>query len=78
MENRMIISIHTPFIRLDALLKLSALAETGGHAKEMILEGEVMVDGKVVLQRGKKVYPGSSVSISGSEESLQVQADTEG
>ena len=37
--------IHTPFIRLDALLKLTGLAETGGQAKWMVLEGQVKVGG---------------------------------
>lgn len=50
--------IHTPFIRLDALLKLAGLAETGGQAKWMVLEGQVKVGGEVCLQRGRKLYPG--------------------
>ena len=50
--------IHTPFIRLDALLKLTGLAETGGQAKWMVLEGQVKVGGEVCLQRGRKLYPG--------------------
>ena len=47
--------IHTPFIRLDALLKLTGLAETGGQAKWMVLEGQVKVGGEVCLQRGRKL-----------------------
>ena len=50
--------IPTPFIRLDALLKLTGLAETGGQAKWMVLEGQVKVGGEVCLQRGRKLYPG--------------------
>ena len=50
--------IHTPFIRLDALLKLAGLAQTGGQAKWMVLEGQVKVGGEICLQRGRKLYPG--------------------
>lgn len=39
------IAIHTEFIRLDALLKLSGLCQTGGEAKMRVAEGEVAVDG---------------------------------
>ena len=55
--------ITTPFIKLDAFLKFSGVAETGGQAKEMIQEGLVAVDGAVCTQRGKKLVPGSVVSL---------------
>lgn len=53
--------IHTPFIRLDALLKLAGLAQTGGQAKWMVLEGRVKVGGETCLQRGRKLVPGDQV-----------------
>ncbi len=53
--------IQTEFIKLDALLKFSALAETGGEAKILIQEGFVHVNGKVCTARGKKIYPGDTV-----------------
>ena len=59
------IAIHTDFIKLDALLKFSALAESGGEAKQLIAEGLVKVNGEVCLQRGKKLYPGDIVSFDG-------------
>lgn len=55
------IQITTEFIRLDALLKLAGLCETGGHAKQLILSGEITVDGEVCLQRGRKIRPGMRV-----------------
>lgn len=57
------VPIHTEFIRLDALLKLSGFAETGGQAKEMILEGSVSVNGEKELRRGRKLYPGDYAQI---------------
>ena len=50
--------IKTPFIKLDAAMKLSGVAETGGMAKFFIEEGSVKVNDEVCLQRGKKLYPG--------------------
>ena len=35
------ILIHTEFIKLDALLKLAGLVETGGEAKVLIQAGQV-------------------------------------
>lgn len=57
------VAIHTPFIRLDQLLKLSGAAQTGGHAKEIIAAGEAWVNGEACLQRGKKIYPGDRVQL---------------
>ena len=55
------IAIQTPFIRLDQLLKLSGFCDTGGQAKEVVLEGQAKVNGEICLQRGKKIYPGDRV-----------------
>ena len=41
------ISIHTEFIKLDALLKFANLCATGGEAKTAVLEGLVKVNGEV-------------------------------
>lgn len=57
------ISIKDEFIKLDALLKFSGLASTGGHAKIMIQNGEVKVNGEVCLMRGKKIYRSDKVEI---------------
>ncbi len=58
-----IIEIKTEFIKLDQLLKFAAIAENGGTAKHMILEGIVKVNDEVCLQRGKKVRPGDVVEV---------------
>ena len=59
------IAIRTEFIKLDALMKFSALAESGGEAKQLIGEGLVKVNGEVCLQRGKKIFPGDTVFFDG-------------
>ena len=61
------IEITTEFIKLDALLKCSGLADTGGEAKLLIQEGKVMVNGEVCTMRGKKIRSGDSVSFNGNE-----------
>ncbi len=52
------IRTDTPFIRLDAFLKLCDAVQSGGHAKIVIQNGEVRVNGEVCLQRGKKLHAG--------------------
>lgn len=59
------VKITTPFIKLDSLLKLSNLTSSGGEAKVLILDGKVSVNSEICLQRGKKIYPGDSVSYNG-------------
>ena len=59
------INISTEFIKLDALLKFSALAATGGEAKNMIGEGLVFVNGEVCTMRGKKCFPGDIIAVQG-------------
>jgi ribosome-associated protein len=53
--------ISGDFIRLDALLKFAAVAQTGGEAKLLIQNGEISVNGEVCVQRGKKIRPGDVV-----------------
>jgi len=57
------IEIKTPFIKLDSLLKFAGIAETGGIAKELVIEERVKVDGEICTQRGKKIKPGMLVTI---------------
>ena len=52
--------IDTDFIRLDAFLKMNDAVQTGGHAKIVIQEGEVKVNGEICTSRGKKLRSGDS------------------
>ncbi len=56
-----IVPIRGEFIKLDSLLKFSMLAESGGDAKQMILDGEIKINGQICTQRGKKVRPGDVI-----------------
>lgn len=59
------ILIHTEYIKLDSLLKLAGLVETGGEAKLLIQNGQVEVNGEACAMRGKKLRPGDSVTLDG-------------
>lgn len=61
------ITIHTEFIKLQDLLKFANLVESGGIAKAFIQEGQVLVNGEVCTQRGKKIRPGDVVSFDGGQ-----------
>lgn len=54
------IFIKEDYIRLDSALKLASLVSTGGHAKIVIQNGEVKVNGEICLQRGKKLRKGDT------------------
>ena len=60
---KMNINITTEYIKLDQLLKFSALAESGSMAKDMILDGIVSVNGELCEMRGKKIRAGDSVTV---------------
>ncbi len=59
------IAINTEFIKLGQLLKLAGIADSGVHAKILIMNEEVSVNGQVVTQRGKKIYPSDQVAVEG-------------
>ena len=57
------VQIKTEYIKLDQLLKYMGVAENGSHAKEIILEEEVKVNGEVCTMRGKKLYKNDVISV---------------
>ena len=61
------ITITTELIKLQDLLKLANLVGTGGEAKIVIQNGDVLVNGEVCTMRGKKIRPGDMVAFDGKE-----------
>ena len=55
------VNINGEFIKLDSLLKMCNAVMTGGHAKIVIQEGEVKVNGEICTARGKKIKVGDNV-----------------
>lgn len=66
--------INTDFIRLDSFLKFKGLAETGGHAKILIQDGFVKLNGEICTSRGKKIKNGDVVSFRSTDYTI-VKAD---
>ena len=52
------IKIRDEFIKLGQALKAAGLVESGVEAKIVIQNGEVLVNGRPELQRGKKLTGG--------------------
>jgi ribosome-associated protein len=59
------IALRGDFITLQALLKLSGAADTGGQAKWLISSGTVLVNGEVETRRGRKLTAGDRIEVSG-------------
>ena len=59
-------------ITLDALLKATGLAPSGGIAKMMIAGGRVQVDGREELRKTCKIRAGQVVALAGAR--IRVQA----
>lgn len=59
------ISIGSEMIRLGQFLKFSGLLDSGGDAKEVIIDGFVSVNGEVERRRGRQLRDGDLVAFDG-------------
>jgi ribosome-associated protein len=64
------------FITLDALLKATGLASSGGAAKALVANGLVQVDGQIELRKTCKIRVGRVVALAGTR--IRVQPGTPG
>jgi ribosome-associated protein len=55
--------IEGEYIELIQLLKASGIAETGGHAKFIVEDGDVIRNGEVELRKRAKLVPGDVIEI---------------
>lgn len=55
------IMIDSDYIKLDQSLKLADFVMSGGEAKVVIMSEEVLVNGEVCTQRGKKLRDGDVI-----------------
>ena len=60
-----IIKLRDDYIKLGQALKAAGLVESGVEAKFAVQNGLVKVNGKVELQRGKKLIDGDIVEYDG-------------
>lgn len=70
--NKHTFTVSGEYIRLDDLLKLMGVAETGGQAKMIIQSGQVMLDGEVCTARGKKLRGGEIITVPEADEEITV------
>ena len=64
-DNCIPMPITTEFIKLQDAMKFANLVYSGGEAKTLIQEGEVLVNGEVCTMRGKKLRPGDTFTFAG-------------
>ena len=61
------IFLREDYIKLGQALKAAGLVGSGVDAKYVITEGEVLVNGEVATQRGKKLVEGDLVEYNGEQ-----------
>jgi ribosome-associated protein len=57
------IEIDGDMIRLGQLLKLSAMADSGAEAREVLRASGVTVNGEPETRRGRQLHPGDVVAV---------------
>lgn len=55
--------LTSEFVKLDDLLKLTGVCDSGGAAKAMVAAGNVWVDGAVELRKTCKIRAGQVVGV---------------
>jgi ribosome-associated protein len=68
------IAIRGETIRLGQLLKLAGVADSGGEARAMLADEQVLVNGEPEARRGRQLHPGDEVRVGDHE--LRVTAET--
>jgi ribosome-associated protein len=63
--------IKTDYITLGQFLKFTGIITNGGEAKNLLEEGLILVNNKVEMARGKKLFPGDSVIFDGEEYKIE-------
>ena len=56
------VAIATEYIKLQDAMKYANIVMSGGEAKVLIQEGQVLVNGEVCTMRGRKLRPGDNFS----------------
>ena len=64
-DNSIPLTITTEYIKLQDALKFANVVYSGGEAKQLILEEQVLVNGEVCTMRGKKLRDGDKFSFNG-------------
>jgi ribosome-associated protein len=59
----MTVTIRDEYIELFKLLQMANLADSGGHAKMLISEGEVTRNGEPERRKSAKIRPGETICL---------------
>ena len=59
------VAITTEYIKLQDAMKFANVVYSGGEAKQLILEEQVLVNGEVCTMRGKKLRIGDTFTFMG-------------
>jgi ribosome-associated protein len=63
MSERRQIPIRGEMIRLGQLLKLADVADSGGEARDLLENEDVLVNGERETRRGRQLHPGDEVTV---------------
>jgi ribosome-associated protein len=64
-SSKIISELKEEFVELYKILKFEGLADSGGMAKQLIADGQVIVNGEVETRKRKKIIPGDRIEFSG-------------
>ena len=64
-QNIQELAITTEYIKLQDAMKYANIVMSGGEAKQLIQEEQVLVNGEVCTMRGKKLRDGDTFSFEG-------------
>ena len=62
-------------IRLDQFLKLQGVTGTGGQAKRLIQDGQILVNGEQETRRRRKLFHGDVVQVGDLQMIVEMIAD---
>jgi ribosome-associated protein len=62
-ENYFKVTVKPPYIKLNQLLKLLNLINTGGNDKHFIETHQIKVNDELEIRRGRKLYKGDKIKI---------------
>ncbi|HWG47982.1 MAG TPA: RNA-binding S4 domain-containing protein [Gemmataceae bacterium] len=63
-----ILTLRGEYIALAHAVKAVGLADTGGQAKQMVRAGDILVNGVMAVQPGRKLRVGDHFGIAGGPE----------
>ncbi len=73
-DNSTPLAITTEYIKLQDAMKFANIVYSGGEAKELIQQGDVLVNGEVCTMRGKKLREGDKFTFNGETFLIKNQA----